>query len=371
MLTESIAHERTVGMFRSHFGREPVFTVRSPGRVNLIGDHTDYNDGLVLPMAIDQATWMAVAPRSDRTIVMSSDMGPATLDMDALATEGGWPDYVIGMLLTMGTDLANGFDACIRSDLPLGAGLSSSAALELAVARAIAELSGSDWNPIHAAMMGQRAENDHVGTPSGIMDQMIVATGRSGHALLLDCRSLEGRHALVPPEATVVILDTGTRRQLVDSHYAERRRSCEEAAAMLEVAALRDVDEPMLTGADLGELRFRRARHVVTENRRTVEAARAFEAGDLAQVGALMNDSHSSLRDDFEVSSPALDLITDIARAHDACFGARMSGGGFAGCGVALVSAEGAEQFIAEVGPSYESRSGHATTWPTMPSRSR
>ncbi len=345
-----------VDAFGDAFGGQPEVVVRSPGRVNLIGEHTDYNDGFVLPIAIERATWLAAAVRDDRVVrVRSREEGDGTLDLEALAPQGSWLDYIAGCLAQL--DGPVGFDLVVGTEIPVGAGLSSSAALELGVLRVAIELAGGTWDPRAMARAGRRAENEFVGIPSGIMDQLVVALGEEGSALLLDCRSLEAEAVPIPEEATVVVLDTGTRRGLVGSEYGDRQAECQRAAAELGVAALRDADLEMVEVLD-PDLR-RRARHVVTENARTTAAAAALAAGDLGEAGRLMVGSHASLRDDFEVSGPALDTMVEIALAHDACFGARMTGGGFAGCAVALVETASVDRFVPEVAAAYDAATPH------------
>jgi len=320
-----------------------------------------------MPIAIDQATWIAAAPRSDRTaIVTSRESGDAELVLDQLAPSHTWVDYIAGTLYELDTDLEHGFDAAMLTEIPVGAGLSSSAALELAVARLAVELAGARWDAARAAVAAQRAENEFVGMPCGIMDQLIVATATSSNAMLLDCRSLEAHLVPVPTTATIVILDTGTRRRLVESAYENRRRACEHAAKVCGVPALRDATLEMLDTSRVDTVSHRRARHVVTENTRVIEAARRLTSSDLDGFGKLMNESHLSLRDDFEVSSPALDAITDIARRQPGCYGARVTGGGFAGCAVALVATDRVEDFVRTVGPEYDTVTGSTSTlYPT------
>ncbi len=357
--------ERVIGAFRARFGAEPGLLVRAPGRVNLIGEHTDYNDGFVLPIAIDRAVWIALRPRADRRLrVRSEDYdAEAELKLDALRhARDGWADYVTGVawgLDTAGHPLT-GWDGVMGGDVPRAAGLSSSAAVELAVLRAFAAAGGLPWDPRAMALLGQRVENLWVGVSCGIMDQLVVATGQAGHALLIDCRSLAIEPAPLPAGAAVVVLDTGTRRGLVDSAYNERRRQCEEAAAFFGVRALRDVDPAGFAAraAGLDALTRRRARHVITENARTLEAAAAMRAGDLPRLGELMNASHDSLRDDFEVTNDALNTIVAIARRQSGCYGARMTGAGFGGCAVALVAAGQAPAFVDIVAPAYQAATG-------------
>ncbi len=352
-----------VGAFEMRFGEAPACVVRAPGRVNLIGEHTDYNDGFVLPIAIDRAVWIALRPRPERQVdVFSLDYETGLrFDLDQLEKAGdGWGEYVKGVAWALqdAGHALSGWEGVVAGDVPRGAGLSSSAALTLAVARAFAATGGLPWHPTEMARLGQRVENEWIGVRCGIMDQMIVAHGRPGAALLIDCRTLAAETAPLPEATAVAVLDTGTRRGLVDSAYNERRRQCEEAARFFGVRALRDVDSTTFEKKSdaLNETTRRRARHVVTENARTLAAAEALRAGDALAFGVLMNTSHASLRDDFEVSSRALDAIAEIARKHPACYGARMTGAGFGGCGVALVQARQASAFAETVTEGYRAR---------------
>ena len=353
--------------FAARFGAPPALVARAPGRVNLIGEHTDYNDGFVLPMAIDRAAWLAFRPRGDRRVsVTALDFG-TTSDFDLAqfvhVPEGNpdqeWEEYARGVawaLAESGRTLTHGLEGVVAGDVPVGAGLSSSAALELAFARAFATANDLAWDPAAMAKLAQRAENAWVGVNSGIMDQLIAAAGEAGHALLIDCRSLATRAVPIPDSVAVVVLDTATRRGLVDSAYNERRRECEAAARYFGVPALRDVsvEEFERRAGGLDPVTRKRARHVVTEDARTLAAADALQRGDVAEVGRLMDASHASLRDDFEVSRPELDAIVRLARAHPACLGARMTGAGFGGCGVALVARAQADAFAATVAGQYE-----------------
>ena len=352
-----------VQAFHSRFGAAPAFVVRAPGRVNLIGEHTDYNDGFVLPMAIDRAVWIALRPRSDdRVAAYSLDLDrTAAFALDSLRHEnGGWVEYLKGVAwaLQQGGHTLAGWEGVMSGDVPRGAGLSSSAAIELATARAFQAVSGFPWHAAAMARAGQRAENQWVGVNCGIMDQMISAAGRAGHALLIDCRSLDATPAPLPPGTAVVILDTATRRGLVDSAYNERRAQCEAAAAYFAVPALRDVSagrfEAEARGLD--QVTRRRARHVVTENARTLAAVEVMGAGDAAALGRLMNASHASLRDDFEVTNHELNVMVACAQAEPGCYGARMTGAGFGGCAVALVDAALADAFAATVAAAYHAR---------------
>lgn len=359
------ARERAMHEFRRRMGAEPAQLARAPGRVNLIGDHTDYNDGFVLPMAIDRAVWIAFRPRDDAHVVAHSLDFADDLSFDASDVQHGprdWSGYVRGVAWALGAGEPRtgaplrGWEGVIAGDVPRGAGLSSSAALELATARAFATATGIAWRPVPMARLAQRAENAWVGVNCGIMDQLISAAGVAGHALLIDCRSLDTRAVPLPDDVAVVVLDTATRRGLVDSAYNERRANCERAAASFGVRALRDVDERMLAerGEALDELTRRRARHVVSENARVLRAAEALGAGDVRLVGELMTESHRSLRDDFEVSRPELDAMVEFALAEEGCVGARMTGAGFGGCAVALVMREAAQRFAGAVARRYE-----------------
>ncbi len=351
--------------FEQRFGEAPRLVVRAPGRINLIGEHTDYNDGFVLPMAIDRATWIALRPRDDRVVVCHSEDVPQPVHfaLDGLAEPSdGWGAYVEGVAWAM--EMAHGplagWEGVVATDVPIGASMSSSAALEMAVARVFAAVSELPWSAPDMALAGQRAENEWVGVSSGIMDQLVSAGGRAGHALLIDCRSLATDVVPVPVGVAVLVLDTGTRRELTATAYNERRAQCEAAAAALGVAALRDASVEDLEAADLGELLGRRARHVVTENARVLEAAEALRAGEPQRLGALMDASHFSLRDDYEVSGPELDAITAAAREVAGCFGARMTGAGFAGSAIALVEAERVGAVGDEVAARFQAATGHA-----------
>jgi galactokinase len=356
--------QRITQEFERRFGTPPAFVARAPGRVNLIGEHTDYNDGFVLPMAIDRAMWIAGQPRSDQRVVGHSlDLNQTVeFSLKSITRETGWGEYLKGVAwaLQEAGHRLQGWEGVVSGDVPIAAGLSSSAALELATARVFAATSGVRWDPATMAKIGQRAENEWVGMNCGIMDQMISAAGKANHALLIDCRSLETQSVPLPPDTVVVVLDTATRRGLVDSAYNERRAQCEAAARLFGVSALRDVSVAHFQrqAGQLGELTRRRARHVVTENERTLQAAEAMRHGDGVELGRLMNDSHASLRDDFEVSSDELNHMVVCAQREDACYGARMTGAGFGGCAVALIHTDAAHDFAATVSVCYQETTG-------------
>ncbi len=359
-----LLHDKVATAFTQRFGSLPGAIVRAPGRVNLIGEHTDYNDGFVLPMAIDRAIWIALRPRPDRIVLAHSLDFDETVqfDLDRLEKQLGWAEYLKGVawaLQEKGYALKS-WEGVVSGDVPIGAGLSSSAAWELAAARAFATVSGFDWNSAQMALLGQRAENQWVGVNCGIMDQMISAAGKADHALLIDCRTLETQAVPLPPNTVVVVLDTATRRGLVDSAYNERRAQCEAVAKFFNVKALRDVTLDQLDAqrAPLDRVAYRRARHVISENDRTLQAAEAMKQGDAIELGQLMQLSHMSLRDDFEVSSRELNRIVECAEQQNGCYGARLTGGGFGGCAVALVRVDAADAFSANVTAEYEAETG-------------
>lgn len=340
---------------------------RAPGRVNLIGEHTDYNDGFVLPMAIDRETIVAASLRSDRRVRVFSANAEESFEFDldgpGPAPRGIWLDYVEGVaraLESRGARLS-GADLALESNVPEGAGLSSSAALEISVGLALLEVSEQTFDKRGLALAGQQAEHEYVGAKVGIMDQFIAVFGKRAHALLIDCRALET--SAIPmnlPETAVVVCDTRVKHSLASSEYNRRRAECELGVELLsavlpDIRALRDVTVEQFNehGHILPEPVRRRCRHVVTENARTVEAARSLSAGDLQQVGILMRASHESLRDDYEVSCYELDLLVEIACSIDGVAGARMTGGGFGGCTVNLVDRRSTEAFASTISEQY------------------
>lgn len=356
---------RVVKAFRDRFREQPLLVIRSPGRVNLIGEHTDYNDGFVLPMAIERAVWLALRPRADRRVVVSSleQAESAEFDLDNFRRAGvGWVEYVKGMAnaLQRAGHRISGWEGVLTSDVPIGSGLSSSAALEMAIGYAFSAVSDFPFDGIEMARFGQATENEWVGANTGIMDQMISANAKAGFALKIDCRDLSTESIPLPEQATVLIMDTMTRHAHTSSGYNERRRSCEQAADFFGVSHLRDLNAQQLTSraSGLDDVTLRRARHVVTENDRVLAAVGALRAGDVARLGRLMNESHASLRDDFEVTNEQLDTMAQIARAQPGCFGARMTGGGFGGCAVALVALDEVRTIEATIAARYESSTG-------------
>ena len=350
---------RALGAFREQFGRAPetehLAIGQAPGRVNLLGDHTDYNGGFVLPATIDRAVYVVLRRRADLTVrlrALSFEGETSYLlsdpPFDELPT---WARYVAGVaeeLHRRAEGVPSGFEGVIYGDVPLGAGLSSSAALEVSVALTLDALFSLSLDPVETAKLCQRVEHEYVGTKCGIMDQFTSRLGRAGHALFLDCRSLEYEHIPLPlNDACLVIADSGVSRELADSKYNERRSECGEAVRFFQqfedgIDTLRDVSDDLFDehGETLPDSLFRRARHVVTENRRVEEGARLLSEGDLKAFGRLMNASHASLRDDYEVSAEELDVLAETAQETEGVLGARMTGAGFGGCTVALARRE-------------------------------
>jgi galactokinase len=383
-----ITEEQVIGAFHSYFGGAPDFLVRTPGRVNLIGDHTDYNGGFVFPMTIHRALWMAARGRNDGVMRVHStdydeecrwDLREELKKQEQREGKGKgkrkensslWFEYVKGCAWVLGQQEQKkqkeqknfplpGFDGLLMGDVPQGAGLSSSAALEVTVLLAFAELGSCDLSKLEVARLGQRAENEWVGMRCGIMDQATCALGRAGKALLLDCRSLEHELFDLPEGTAVAILDPGARHSLTTSAYNERREQCEAACEVLGVPLLRDATQEALDAhkKDMSDTVFRRARHILTENLRVRAAALALREKDPVVFGKLMDESHFSLQYDYESSCPELDVISAVAREHPACLGARITGGGFGGSAVALLCA-GAEDFPDYVAKNYQKRMG-------------
>jgi len=367
-------HQVVTQAFTTTFAYPPQHLVQAPGRVNLIGEHTDYNDGFVLPCAINFGTHIAANTRADAIIrVVAADYGAEMdefrLDQPILPlADGAWPNYVRGVvknLLEHGLPL-QGADLALAGNVPQGAGLSSSASLEVAVTQAFKTLQGfHDLNPTDMALIAQRAENHFVGCNCGIMDQLVSARGEAGSALLIDCRSLVTQAVPMPSDVAVMIVHSRVRRGLVGSEYNTRRLQCEAAAKHYGVKALRDLSLTRLQtdAGDLDATVLRRARHIVTENQRTLDAAAALAAGDLRQMGQLMAASHDSMRDDFEITAPAVDrLVAILQAAIGPVGGARMTGGGFGGCAVALMPLDKVEAVRQAVDEQYRSPTGEAGT---------
>ncbi|MDZ4830634.1 MAG: galactokinase [Phycisphaerae bacterium] len=335
--------DRAIALFQQHFDGRPTFVARAPGRVNLIGEHVDYADGFVLPIAIDRATFVAVRPTQASSTFVSDAIGRFSVDVRSPLTSqfgaDAWANYVLGPiseLIAAGVTLPN-VELAIASDVPLGGGLSSSAALEVAVTLAMLAIGGADMSAIDIAMLCQRAEHRFAGTPCGIMDMMTSMSARPGHAILLDCRSLGIEHVPLPSDVAVLVVDSGVRHRLSDGGYAARRAAVEEAARRMGLQALRDATTAMVEESALDNDLLRRARHVTSEIARTRLGAAALRVGDVRRFGQYMVESHASLGDDFGVSVPEVDAIVDAALSCDGVYGARMTGGGFGGSAVVLV----------------------------------
>ena len=363
--------DRIVGAFRRRYPGGDPRCFRAPGRVNLIGEHTDYNDGFVLPMALDRFAAVAVRPRADRRVnIWSENMQEAyafSLDHNG-RKRAHWSDYIAAVAWALeerGIPVP-GADLHVASSVPVGAGLSSSAAVEVATALAFLSTAGRTLQPVDLARLGRHAENAFVGMQCGIMDQFVSVHGVRGHALFLDCRSLEYRPVpLAPDRVRIVIADTRVKHELASSAYNRRRAECREGVAILkrvypEVEALRDVSLPQLEEHrhEMPEAVRKRCRHVILENGRVRESVDALERGDLARFGRLMDASHHSLRDDYEVSCRELDTLVEIARGLPGCLGSRMTGGGFGGCTVNLVEEAAVGRFRQDLARAYHQATG-------------
>lgn len=366
----SVMAERNAELFSKCFGHAPQWMAAAPGRVNLIGEHTDYNDGFVLPMAIEHYTLFAAEKNSVRDITLHSVTTGDTAQFSVRAQvergEPGWSNYVRGVVAgfqKLGKKVP-GFDAVIDSTLPYGGGLASSAALEVAGATLLEAITRTTLEPMDKALLCQRAEHEYAGVPCGIMDQFTSVLGRENYALLLDCRTREAKPVhMADPGVTVLIINTNVRHKLAESEYSKRRAQCEEAAKALGVPALRDATMKQLKSARkrLDPLVYRRAHHVITENERTLAAAEAIQASDWVAVGKLMYASHASLRDDYEVSCRELDTAVAIAESFGQAagvFGCRMTGAGFGGCAVSLVKTDAVKHITRKFDEAYEKKVG-------------
>jgi galactokinase len=346
---------------------------RAPGRVNLIGEHTDYNDGFVMPAAIGFSTWVTSTPRDDRVVSVFAENFSEGIEFDldeqSPRARGHWSDYVRGVAITLerAGHRLRGAELRIRGEVPIGSGLSSSAALEVSTGYALLSTLGLMVDRKELARICQRAENEFVGIRCGIMDQFVSCHGQAGKALLLDCRSLEYKVLPLPDDALVAVCNTMVKHSLATSQYNARRLECEAAVRHFaqsrpNVRALREITEAdlKLYGGDLSEVIYRRSRHVITENARVLQAAAALEKGDLVAFGQLMNSSHRSLRDDYEVSCKELDLMVELAQPLPGVFGSRMTGGGFGGSTVNLIAAENVDEFKETVARGYKDATGLA-----------
>ena len=370
IVNETISSGKLEGLFEREFGRRPEI-FRAPGRVNLIGEHTDYNDGFVLPSAIGFYAYVAIARRADRKLLIRSSALSEKFDGDARALPktktGKWFDYVLGVAVQLaqaGFELP-GANVLVHGEVPIGAGLSSSAALEVAAAQALMSLGQSEMPLKEVAKICQRAENEFVGAHVGIMDQFISCFGLKDHALLLDCRSLEFEQVPIPHDVNLVICNTMVKHELSGGEYNLRRRQCEEGVRILSqtysgIRALRDVTVEQLRAqaAAMPKVVYDRCRHVVEENARTLEAASRFRSRDLEAVGKLMRESHDSLRDLYQVSCAELDAMVESAEGLPGFIGGRMTGGGFGGCTVNLVEDVHAPSFAEKIAAHYRGKTG-------------
>jgi galactokinase len=351
--------------FAALFGRPAAAAAEAPGRVNLIGEHTDYNGGLVLPVAIPQRTRVEVAPRPDRTVqAASATLGGEVVRyrLGAEAPGHGWLDYLQGVTHVLAAEghAIGGFDARIESAVPVGAGLASSAALEVALLRALRAAFALDLDDVAIARLGQRGEHAVVGSGCGIMDQMAASLGGEGHALFLDTQTLHRELVPLPRGAELVVISSGVAHAHAHGDYGTRRRECERACALLGIASLRAAGED--APGRLPEPLARRVRHVISENRRVLAAVEAMRRGDLARLGRLFNASHASLRDDYEVSIPETDLLVELAQACGQVYGARLTGGGFGGSVVALAEEATGRAVAERVALGYAARAGREAT---------
>ncbi|MBK7999768.1 MAG: galactokinase [Verrucomicrobia bacterium] len=360
--------------FQERYGHAPLSLVAAPGRVNLIGEHTDYNDGFVFPMGIERYTVIAASPSAlRRAQIFSADTNSeVTIDLESTVTRGqpSWSNYMRGVIAGFQKlkIAIPGFDALVMSSVPMGGGLSSSAALEVSTATLLEAASNHRLDPVQKALLCQKAEQEFAGVPCGIMDQFTSVMAKEGHLLLLDCRSRTTE--LVPltnPDLSILIINSNVKHELTGGEYAERRAQCERAAQILSVASLRDASLPMLEAdrARMEPLIYHRALHVISEIARTTEAAREMRAGQWSKLGQLMYASHDSLRDDFEVSCAELDLLMDLARKlgeRGGVFGSRMTGGGFGGCTVSLVETRSVDAICQHIGAAYREKTGLEAT---------
>ena len=365
--------DATKSAFTKQYGTAPAWIVSAPGRVNLIGEHTDYNDGFVFPMAIERYTVIAAAPgEGSKSTVFSVNKSEAA----SILTDGSSqpPEQVVWSSYVQGTVQyafeagfrARPFRAVINSDVPLGGGLSSSASLEVAAATLIEAMTGQQFDPVQKALICQKAEHRYAKMPCGIMDQLIAVMGQAGHAMLLDCRSKQPK--MIPmddPNVSVLIVNSNVKHELTGSEYPDRRRQCEKAAKLLAVPMLRDATLPQLEAARSrfnqepdGDLCYRRAKHVITENDRTTAMATALTQKDWATCGQLMGASHRSMKEDFEITCKEIDRLAEIAQGTDGVIGSRMTGGGFGGCTVSLIETSRTEEIVKAITKQYQSATG-------------
>jgi galactokinase len=369
-VTDQYEQASILAAFQSRFGGAPRL-FRAPSRINIIGEHTDYNDGFVMPANLDLYTWLAIAPRRDRLVrlhTLNFDES-VSVDLDNLTANpaGGWQEYpkaVMHILQHAGFKLS-GADIVIAGDVPISSGLSSSAALESVVGFAMLSCAGQAVDRHQLALMCQQAENDFVGVSCGIMDQYVISVCRRSHAMMLDCRSLDYEFVPLPDDARILIINSGVRRRLLEGNYNTRRLECEQATARLseslaDVSSLRDIRSEQLEPFrdTLGETLYRRSKHVVTENERVLSAKQAMHRDDLTKLGHVMTASHRSLKDDFAVSCNELDFLVELALGCDGVYGSRMVGAGFGGCTVSLVDPAHIDSVIDTICAAYAAQQG-------------
>jgi len=356
--------------FETHYGEAPALIAHAPGRVNIIGEHTDYNEGFVFPAAINFGTWVAATKRADNDIVVTAmdyenQQNQFSLSDINYDEEQGWANYVRGVVKVLKEAIPNfgGANLLVTGNVPQGAGLSSSASFEVAILKALSALYELPLDGVQAALLGQKAENTFVGCSCGIMDQLISAMGNEGMAMLLDCQSLAIEHSPLPDSHQIVIINSNVKRGLVDSEYNLRRQQCEQGASLLGVSSLREATMEMLEGAKahMPEVVYRRAKHIVTENARTLAASQALKAGDIETVSEAMAQSHISMRDDFEITVRPIDYLVEIiGEVLGKSGGVRMTGGGFGGCVVALVPSDKVEAVKQVVADKYSDETGYS-----------
>ena len=356
--------------FETHYGEAPALIAHAPGRVNIIGEHTDYNEGFVFPAAINFGTWVAATKRADNDIVVTAmdyenQQNQFSLSDINYDEEQGWANYVRGVVKVLKEAMPDfgGANLLVTGNVPQGAGLSSSASFEVAILKALSALYELPLDGVQAALLGQKAENTFVGCSCGIMDQLISAMGNEGMAMLLDCQSLAIEHSPLPDSHQIVIINSNVKRGLVDSEYNLRRQQCEQGASLLGVSSLREATMEMLEGAKahMPEVVYRRAKHIVTENARTLAASQALKAGDIETVSEAMAQSHISMRDDFEITVRPIDYLVEIiGEVLGKSGGVRMTGGGFGGCVVALVPTDKFEAVKQVVADKYSDETGYS-----------
>ena len=356
--------------FETHYGEAPALIAHAPGRVNIIGEHTDYNEGFVFPAAINFGTWVAATKRTDNDIVVTAmdyenQQNQFSLSDINYDEEQGWANYVRGVVKVLKEAIPDfgGANLLVTGNVPQGAGLSSSASFEVAILKALSALYELPLDGVQAALLGQKAENTVVGCSCGIMDQLISAMGNEGMAMLLDCQSLAIEHSPLPDSHQIVIINSNVKRGLVDSEYNLRRQQCEQGASLLGVSSLREATMEMLEGAKahMPEVVYRRAKHIVTENARTLAASQALKAGDIETVSEAMAQSHISMRDDFEITVRPIDYLVEIiGEVLGKSGGVRMTGGGFGGCVVALVPTDKVEAVKQVVADKYSDETGYS-----------